>query len=65
MSDTLRAAWTDTDILEELRLVDGGDFDVTPWESRFLESVLYSRRGPLSKAQRRVALQIVEKYSNV
>lgn len=50
-------------IREKLREIDKSeDIDVTAFESEFLDSVLYKYTGPLSKKQRAVADQMIERY---
>lgn len=53
----------DDEILQKLELIDSDeDVTVSNWEADFLNTVLKSRR--LSDRQRRVSLQMIEKYSH-
>ncbi len=54
----------DQDIRASLKEIDEGDFDVTPWEAGFLQSVLYSQNPsrPLTQRQREVAESMIEDY---
>lgn len=53
----------DQEIREKLRQIDSlTDIDVTTFEADFLESVLFKYDGPLSRRQRDVGTQMIQKY---
>ena len=67
MSRTARAVHlTDQDIREELRILDRSDqagmVDVGRWAADFIENVAFRQTAPLSRKQRRKALQILEEH---
>lgn len=57
--------WTDAELRNFLEMVDQGPWEVTDWEAKFLESVVYQYKGPLSPKQRKTALEIIERYIEV
>lgn len=57
----MQAEFADRDYLEYLRALDAAPFEVTDWESRFIESIL--TRGLHTEKQRRMIDALREKYS--
>lgn len=59
--------WTDNELREELKALDDSDAEVTDWEAKFIQNIVYSYGGPLStkeRGQRDMAIAIIEKYGN-
>lgn len=56
--------WKDSDLLDALRMVDEGDWEVTDWEANFIETVLSGKTGKprLSRAQRDVIIKLAKTY---
>ncbi len=53
----------DTEIRQQLEDIDNSDVQVTSWEARFIDSVVYKQTGPLSESQRKAASEIISKYN--
>lgn len=55
--------WTDEDIRDLLKQIDeDSDIDVSSWEAGFIESIVYKYDGPLSDAQRKKALEVIDRH---
>jgi len=53
--------WTDEDILDYLRALDGSEKEVTEWDAKFVESNL-EREIPFTARQREHVARLVARY---
>ncbi len=53
----------DDQLRDKLEEIDNDDaIDVDTWEAKFIESVVYRQRGPMSDSQRKAAERIITRY---
>ncbi len=53
---------TNKEILDGLKEIDEGGFEVSLWEAKFLESILFNWDGNLTEKQKKVAERMISKH---